>query len=84
MKKKSVVTIDPKIMSGTPCFAGTRVPLMIAFKLIRYYQNGASVKEKASPLLAAVRRPEWGREPDHKAGRSCPQMTFLSLGHNAV
>jgi uncharacterized protein (DUF433 family) len=26
MKKGSVVKIDPEIMSGIPCFAGTRVP----------------------------------------------------------
>ena len=26
MKKQSIVKIDPEIMSGTPCFAGTRVP----------------------------------------------------------
>jgi uncharacterized protein (DUF433 family) len=23
----SVIKIDPQIMSGTPCFAGTRVPI---------------------------------------------------------
>ena len=27
MTTKSVVKIDPEIMSGTPCFAGTRVPV---------------------------------------------------------
>jgi uncharacterized protein (DUF433 family) len=27
MKAKSVVVVDPEIMSGTPCFAGTRVPV---------------------------------------------------------
>lgn len=27
MKKSSVVKIDPEIMGGTPCFAGTRVPV---------------------------------------------------------
>jgi uncharacterized protein (DUF433 family) len=26
MKKNSVVKIDPEIMGGRPCFAGTRVP----------------------------------------------------------
>ena len=31
MKKKSVVKIDPEIMSGTPCFAGTRVPIRSLF-----------------------------------------------------
>lgn len=28
---KSIVTTDPDIMSGTPCFAGTRVPVEIFF-----------------------------------------------------
>ena len=27
MKKKAVVVVDPEIMSGEPCFAGTRVPV---------------------------------------------------------
>jgi uncharacterized protein (DUF433 family) len=27
----SVGIIDPEIMSGTPCFAGTRVPVQILF-----------------------------------------------------
>lgn len=27
MKTSAVVIIDPEIMSGTPCFAGTRVPV---------------------------------------------------------
>ena len=27
MKTNAVVVIDPEIMSGTPCFAGTRVPV---------------------------------------------------------
>ena len=25
--KNSLVQIDPEVMSGTPCFAGTRVPI---------------------------------------------------------
>ena len=29
MKNGSVVTIDPEIMSGTPCFTGTRVPVRV-------------------------------------------------------
>ena len=37
MKKISVVKIDPEIMSGTPCFAGTRVP---ARTLIDYLEGG--------------------------------------------
>jgi uncharacterized protein (DUF433 family) len=35
MKKNSVVKVDPEIMSGTPCFAGTRVP---ARTLIAYFE----------------------------------------------
>jgi uncharacterized protein (DUF433 family) len=27
MKKKAVVVVNPEIMSGEPCFAGTRVPV---------------------------------------------------------
>ncbi|MEO5960347.1 MAG: DUF433 domain-containing protein [Opitutaceae bacterium] len=27
MKTSAIVVIDPEIMSGTPCFAGTRVPV---------------------------------------------------------
>jgi uncharacterized protein (DUF433 family) len=29
--KPSVITIDPEIMSGAPCFAGTRVPVQALF-----------------------------------------------------
>ncbi len=29
--KPSVIAIDPKIMSGSPCFAGTRVPAQTLF-----------------------------------------------------
>jgi len=28
---KSVISIDPQVMSGTPCFAGTRVPIRSLF-----------------------------------------------------
>ncbi len=37
MKKRSVVKVDPEIMSGTPCFAGTRVPVRT---LIDYLEAG--------------------------------------------
>ena len=40
MKAKSVVVIDPEIMSGTPCFAGTRVP---ARTLIDHLEAGDSL-----------------------------------------
>jgi uncharacterized protein (DUF433 family) len=36
----SVVKIDPEIMSGAPCFAGTRVPIQ---NLIDYLQGGDSI-----------------------------------------
>jgi uncharacterized protein (DUF433 family) len=42
MKAKSVVKIDPEIMSGTPCFAGTRVP---ARTLIDYLEAGDSLDD---------------------------------------
>jgi uncharacterized protein (DUF433 family) len=37
MKKNFVVSVDPEIMSGTPCFAGTRVP---ARALVDYLEAG--------------------------------------------
>jgi uncharacterized protein (DUF433 family) len=37
-----VITIDPKIMSGTPCFRGTRVPFK---NLIDYLEGGHSLSE---------------------------------------
>ncbi len=38
----SVVKIDPEIMSGAPCFAGTRVPIQ---NLIDYLEGGDSLDE---------------------------------------
>jgi uncharacterized protein (DUF433 family) len=40
--EKSVVKIDPEIMSGTPCFAGTRVPIQ---NLIDYLEGGESIED---------------------------------------
>ena len=42
MKAKSVVVVDPDIMSGTPCFAGTRVPVR---SLLDYLEAGDSLDE---------------------------------------
>ena len=42
MKKRSVVKIDPEIMSGIPCFAGTRVP---ARTLFDYLEGGDSLDD---------------------------------------
>ena len=39
---QSVVKIDPEIMSGTPCFAGTRVPIQ---NLIDYLEGGDSIDD---------------------------------------
>jgi len=39
---QSVVKIDPKIMSGAPCFAGTRVPIQ---NLIDYLKGGDSIED---------------------------------------
>ena len=34
--------IDPEIMSGAPCFAGTRVPIQ---NLIDYLEGGESIED---------------------------------------
>ena len=39
---QSVVRIDPEIMSGAPCFAGTRVPIQ---NLIDYLEGGNSIDD---------------------------------------
>ena len=38
----SVVKIDSEIMSGAPCFAGTRVPIQ---NLIDYLEGGDSIED---------------------------------------
>jgi uncharacterized protein (DUF433 family) len=40
--KKKVVTCDPQIMSGTPVFAGTRVPVRV---LMDHLDAGASIDD---------------------------------------
>ena len=42
MRKPSVVLIDPEIMSGEPCFAGTRVPVRT---LLDYLEGGDTIDE---------------------------------------
>lgn len=37
-----MVKIDPEIMSGAPCFAGTRVPIQ---NLIDYLEGGDSIED---------------------------------------
>jgi uncharacterized protein (DUF433 family) len=39
---QSVVRVDPEIMSGAPCFAGTRVPIQ---NLIDYLEGGDSIED---------------------------------------
>jgi uncharacterized protein (DUF433 family) len=39
---QSVVKVDPEIMSGAPCFTGTRVPIQ---NLIDYLEGGDSIDE---------------------------------------
>ena len=38
----SVIKIDPEIMSGAPCFTGTRVPIQ---HLMDYLEGGDSIEE---------------------------------------
>ena len=40
--KPSVVKVDPEIMSGAPCFRGTRVPIQ---NLMDYLEGGDSIEE---------------------------------------
>ena len=42
MKKNAIVVIDPEIMSGEPCFAGTRVPVRA---LLDYIEGGETLDQ---------------------------------------
>ncbi|MCX6878030.1 MAG: DUF433 domain-containing protein [Verrucomicrobia bacterium] len=42
MNIQTVVKIDPEIMSGEPCFAGTRVPVRT---LLDYIEGGDTIDE---------------------------------------
>jgi uncharacterized protein (DUF433 family) len=53
MKRSSVVKIDPEIMSGTPCFAGTRVP---ARTLLDYLEGGETLDEFLEQFPTVSRR----------------------------
>jgi uncharacterized protein (DUF433 family) len=52
MKTPSVVVIDPEIMSGTPCFAGTRVPVR---NLLDYLEGGATLDEFLAQFPSVAR-----------------------------
>ena len=53
MKKSSAVKSDPEIMSGTPCFAGTRVP---ARTLIDYIEGGDSLDDFLEDFPTVTRK----------------------------
>jgi uncharacterized protein (DUF433 family) len=53
MKKNSVVVVDPEIMSGMPCFAGTRVP---ARPLMDYLEAGDSLDDFLEDFPTVSRR----------------------------
>ena len=53
MKAKSVVVVDPEIMSGTPCFAGTRVP---ARTLIDYIEGSDSLDDFLEDFPTVTRK----------------------------
>ena len=53
MKTRAIVVIDPEIMSGTPCFAGTRVP---AQALLDYLEAGDSLDEFLEDFPTVTRK----------------------------
>lgn len=53
MKSNLIVTADPEILSGTPCFAGTRVP---ARTLIDYFEAGDSLDDFLEDFLTVSRK----------------------------
>jgi uncharacterized protein (DUF433 family) len=40
--KRKIISTDPEVMGGTPCFAGTRVPVQT---LLDYLEAGDSIDE---------------------------------------
>ena len=55
MKHGAVVRIDPDIMSGTPVFAGTRVPVRT---LLDYLEGGESLDDFLEQFPTVARRQE--------------------------
>ena len=47
-----IITIDPNVMSGTPCFRGTRVPFK---NLIDYLEGGHSLGEFLAQFPSVTR-----------------------------
>jgi uncharacterized protein (DUF433 family) len=42
VKKRRIISVDSGVMGGTPCFAGTRVPIQT---LLDYLQAGDSIDD---------------------------------------
>jgi uncharacterized protein (DUF433 family) len=53
MKSSSFVVIDPEILSGEPCFAGTRVPVRA---LLDYIEGGDTLDEFLEQYPTVSRR----------------------------
>jgi len=53
MTKRSIVLTDPEIMSGEPCFAGTRVPVRT---LLDYIEGGDSLDEFLEDFPTVARK----------------------------
>lgn len=41
-RKRTIISTDPEVMGGTPCFAGTRVPIQT---LMDYLEAGDSIDD---------------------------------------
>jgi len=42
VKKRKIISVDPEVMGGTPCFAGTRVPIQT---LLDYLEAGDGIDD---------------------------------------
>ena len=51
--QRKIIAVDPEIMGGTPCFAGTRVPVQT---LLDYLEAGDSVDEFLEGFPTASRQ----------------------------
>jgi uncharacterized protein (DUF433 family) len=52
MESQSVIVVNPEIMSGTPCFRGTRVPFQ---NLIDYLEGDYSLEEFLADFPSVTR-----------------------------
>ena len=62
---EEVIVVNPRIMSGTPCFRGTRVPFQ---NLIDYLEGGHSLDEFLGQF------PTVSREMAIQALENCPAL----------